>query len=145
MDAAHDQGKVIRMVTECRPNFFIIGAPKCGTTSLDNWLGAHPAVFLSPMKEPHYLSTDLANRSVTNAAQYEKLFQNVSDVHIAVGEASTWYLYSINAVSNIELAYPDARYIVITRNPVDMAHSLYHHNLRVLREDRATFEEAWSL
>ena len=47
---------------EIRPNFFIVGAPKCGTTSLDEYLRQHPNVFISRPKEPHYFSTDLNNR-----------------------------------------------------------------------------------
>jgi len=127
------------------PNFFILGAPKCGTTSLARWLTDHPEVFLSPVKEPHYFSTDLTNRSVKSPRQYELQFDGVKDAHRAVGEASTWYLYSKEAVPNIERECPNARYIVMTRDPVEMAHSLYHHNRRVLHEDQPTFEEAWAL
>ena len=127
------------------PDFFILGAPKCGTTALAHWLGEHPQVFMSPVKEPHYFSTDLANRSITDRRQYEKLFCGVGAEHKAVGEASTWYLYSQEAVPNIEQVCPDARYIVMTRDPVEMAHSLYHHNYRALYEDQPTFEKAWAL
>lgn len=127
------------------PNFFIIGAPKCGTTSLAKWLSEHPAIFMSPVKEPHYYSTDLANRSVTSSRRYQGLFQGASEEHLAIGEASTWYLFSREAVPNIEKNHPDARYIVMTRDPVAMAHSLYHHNRRVLHEDQPTFEAAWRL
>jgi len=132
-------------MTKKMPNFFIVGAPKCGTTSLARWLAEHPRVYLSPVKEPHYFSTDLANRSVKTRRQYERLFRNATAEHRAVGEASTWYLYSNDAIPNIERACPNARYIVMTRDPVEMAHSLHHHNLRVLHEDRASFEEAWAL
>lgn len=41
-----------------KPNFFIVGAPKCGTTSLAHWLAGHPQVFMSPVKEPHFFNTD---------------------------------------------------------------------------------------
>jgi hypothetical protein len=127
------------------PNFFILGAPKCGTTSLARWLGEHSQVFMSQVKEPHYYSTDLANRSVTSKSGYRRLFRGVTDDHRAVGEASTWYLYSREAVPAIERKHPGVRYIVMTRDPVEMAHSLHHHNLRVLHEDRTSFEEAWAL
>ncbi|MDD9875087.1 MAG: sulfotransferase, partial [Gammaproteobacteria bacterium] len=39
-----------------KPNFFIIGAPKCGTTSLDAWLKSHPRIFTA-VKEPNYFNT----------------------------------------------------------------------------------------
>lgn len=128
-----------------RPNFFILGAPKCGTTSLARWLEAHPAVFFSPHKEPHFYSTDLANRNITSEAAYHRLFDGAGPGHLAIGEASTWYLFSKEAVPNILQAVPDARFIVMTRDPVDMARSLHHHNLRVLHEDEADFARAWAL
>lgn len=128
-----------------QPNFFILGAPKCGTTSLACWLGQHPRVFMSPIKEPHFYSRDLANRTVSNARRYERLFRRARSTHRAVGEASTWYLFSDEAVVNIEREHPDARYIVMSRDPIDMAHSLYNHNRRVLHEDQSSFEAAWRL
>ena len=100
---------------------------------------------MSPVKEPHYFSTDLANRTITDHRQYEKLFRGAGPEHKAVGEASTWYLYSQESVPNIEQGCPNARYIVMTRDPVEMAHSLYHHNYRALHEDQPTFEQAWAL
>lgn len=128
-----------------QPGFFLLGAPKCGTTSLARWLAAHPQVFLSPVKEPHFFSTDLANRNVTTEAGYRRLFDAAGPGHLAVGEASTWYLFSRDAVPNILKAVPDARFIVMTRDPVEMARSLHHHNLRVLHEDEPDFARAWAL
>jgi len=127
------------------PNLFILGAPKCGTTSLARWLEQHPHVFMSPIKEPHYYSADLANRTIQSADRYARLFDGVTEAHRAIGEASTWYLFSQEAVANIEREHPGARYVVMTRDPVAMAHSLYHHNRRVLHEDQPTFEAAWRL
>ncbi len=100
---------------------------------------------MSPMKEPHYYSTDLANRTIQSANRYAKVFEGVTEAHRAIGEASTWYLFSQEAVTNIEREHSGARYIVMTRDPVAMAHSLYHHNRRVLHEDQLTFEAAWRL
>lgn len=128
-----------------RPNFFILGAPKCGTTSLAHWLAEHPYVYLSPIKEPHYYCIDLANRNIQSPTHYKALFRNAGEEHLAVGEASTWYLFSDEAVPAIEQEHPEARYIVMTRDPISMAHSLHHHNLRVLHENRSSFEEAWAL
>ena len=127
-----------------RPNFFIVGAPKCGTTSLADWLSAHPDVFMPALKEPHFFSDDMKNRTVTNQSEYESLFRGAGSAR-AVGEASTWYLYSSTAARNIEAAVKDAKYIVLTRDPAAMAVSLYHHNRRMLAEDSETFEMAWSL
>lgn len=130
---------------EGHPCFFILGAPKCGTTSLARWLEANPQIFLSPVKEPHFFSTDLANRNITSEAAYRRLFRGAGPECLALGEASTWYLFSEEAVPAIERMCPVARYIVMTRDPVEMAHSLYHHNRRVLHEDQPSFGEAWAL
>jgi len=129
----------------CVPNFFIAGAPKCGTTALVRWLEEHPHVYVSPIKEPHYYSTDLAHRCVTSPERYARLFKGAAETHFARGEASTWYLFSLEAVPNIERDHPDAQYIVMSRDPVAMAQSLYHHNCRVLHEDQPSFEAAWRL
>lgn len=128
------------------PNFFIIGAPKCGTTSLSAWLSEHPQIFLSTIKEPHYFNQDMSYRNIDKKVKYDKLFADADQVsHVAVGEASTWYLYSKQAIKNIEREYVKPKYIVMTRNPVEMAVSLHHHNLRTLNEDETDFEAAWML
>ena len=127
------------------PNFFIVGAPKCGTSSLGFWLSEHPQIFMSVPKEPHFFSTDLANQKIKTWKEYGSLFSEAGSNHKAIGEASTWYLYSREAVPRIEKAFPGAKYIVMTRNPVDMLQSLYQHNVRNLHEDAGTLEEAWDL
>ena len=109
------------------------------------WLASHPDIFMSSVKEPHYFSTDLRNRIVTSSARYTKLFSVAQSRQRAIGEASTWYLYSQNAIPNIEQTCPGAKYIVMTRDPVEMAVSLHHHNLRVLHENEPNFEIAWAL
>ncbi|MEX1064807.1 MAG: sulfotransferase [Aquisalimonadaceae bacterium] len=126
-----------------RSNFFIIGAPKCGTTALASWLSEHPQVFMSPVKEPHYFSTDLKNRSSRSEGEYRRLFSKVNEKHRAVGEASVWYLYSQEAVANILATYRDARIIVCLRNPVDMAYSLHGQHLMSANEHIQDFKEAW--
>jgi len=126
-----------------KPNFFIIGAPKCGTTSLASWLSSHPRVFMSPNKEPHYFSTDFNHGDIGSLDQYEALFNNSLDSDLAIGEASTEYLLSENAVPEIEKTYPGSRYVVMVRNPVEMAFSLYNYEKMGGREPIKTFEEAW--
>lgn len=130
-----------------KPNFFIIGAPKCGTTTLAHWLSQTPSVFMSDPKEPHYYSPDyLQAWSRTydpRRDDYEALFDQATDAHVAVGEASTNYLWSKTAVGNILTDVPDARFIVCLRNPVDMARSLHGHLLFWGHEVIADFEAAW--
>ena len=128
-----------------KPNFFILGAPKCGTTSLAAWLSQHPQVFMSPAKEPHHFNADHKNRGYKERSHYESLFSRAKDHHIAVGEASVWYLYSQVAVSLIEEYSPESRYIVCLRNPVDMAYSLHEQQLVSGNEHLNCFSEAWEL
>ncbi len=82
-----------------RPDFFIAGALKCGTTSLFNYLRAHPAVFMPANKEPNYFCGDLvahwpdgAPFRVGTLAEYEALF-STAPPQALTGEASVFYLY----------------------------------------------------
>lgn len=127
-----------------KPNFFILGAPKCGTTSLAVWLSEHPNIFMSPEKEPHFFNTD-DRRGVTTLDQYENLFRNTRKEHIAIGEASVWYLSSSEAVSNILKYNPDARFIVMVRNPIEMAPALHGQMLLAGLESVRDFSKAWYL
>lgn len=127
-----------------KPNFFILGAPKCGTTSLAAWLSQHPSVFFSPLKEPHFFNTD-GLTDVSSLSDYEKLFSGVQPHHKAVGEGSTHYLYSQEALPNILEYNPDARFIVCLRNPLEMAPALHRERLIHGRETEPNFELAWKL
>jgi len=126
-----------------KPNFFIIGAPKCGTTSLASWLAEHPEVYMSPIKEPDYFHT---NQKIRSIEEYENLFAEATDQHKAVGEASVRYLYSDTAVPEI-LAYSstEVKFIVMLRNPIEMAPSLHWQRVFSLNENEPNFEKAWRL
>ena len=126
------------------PNFFIIGAPKCGTTTVADWLRSHPDVFVPPGKEPHHFNKDHNFVVYRDYQEYLRLFARGSGKK-AVGEASVFYLYSEVAVSEIEKTFSDAKYVVCLRNPVDMAVSL-HRELRFsLNENLTDFYRAWTL
>ncbi len=127
------------------PNFFIIGAPKCGTTSLAAWLSEHPQVFFSSEKEPHHFNTDQAWVLTPKRKDYEKYFTDAGSQHRAVGEGSVWYLYSKLAVPQIEQYCPEARYIVCLRNPVEMAYSLHEQQVVTGNEHIKDFAQAWKL
>lgn len=128
-----------------RPNFFIIGAPKCGTTSLYFWLSGHPKIFTSDIKEPHFFASELRSRKVRKLSRYEKLFEDANDNHLAVGEASTGYLFSQEAVPKIESRYSDVKYIVMLRNPIEMAKSLHEQEIQCGAEHETDFGTAWRL
>ena len=125
-----------------KPNFFIIGAPKCGTTSMASWLSEHPSIYMSPVKEPHHYSGDFNYGDYRDLNKYLSLFKEANESHIAVGEASAWYLNSKKAIFNIEAENPNAKYIVLLRNPVEMAPSLHQQLIFSGKEDIKNFEEA---
>lgn len=128
-----------------KPNFFIVGAPKCGTTALASYLGEHPDIFISEVKEPHYFSDDLPDhRYVKTLEDYLKLFENGKGKKI-VGEGSVHYLFSEVAIANIREFNPSAKLVAMLRNPVEMVHSLHGQFLHSLNEDETNFERAWEL
>ena len=134
------------------PNFFVVGTPKAGTTSLYNYLAQHPAIYLSPIKEPAYFAPDLAEVKrqldipepdpdglrayldgpmterragvVAEWDQYLKLFRNVRTEQ-AIGEASGNYLASHSAPALIRERIPAARIVMILRDPALRLFSQY--------------------
>jgi Sulfotransferase domain len=129
-----------------KPNFFIVGAPKCGTTALYEYLRPHPNIYMSPVKEPHFFAKDLGGYPrIKTLEEYEALFAASSPQHLRVGEASVYYLRSLVAISNIHQFNPDAKIIAMFRNPVEMVHSLHSQLLYVAEENVPDFETAWRL
>jgi hypothetical protein len=128
-----------------RPDLFIVGAPKCGTTSLYNYLRGHPDVFLTALKEPQFFAGDrVVRRGMTypdDMEQYLAMFAEAGDQK-RVGEASTSYLESPQAPARIFEFEPRARIVAMLRNPVDMIYSL--HGMRVSQgvEPKVSFAEA---
>ena len=119
-----------------QPNFFIVGAPKCGTTALHAYLSQHPDVMMSDPKEPHFFGSDLEfrYRRRPTAGQYRSYFAD-SAGHARIGEASVWYLYSERAAHEIHAAVPEARIIAMLRDPVEMIPSLHGQFLYNGHED----------
>jgi hypothetical protein len=131
-----------------RPNFFILGAPKCGTTALSEYLRTHERIFMSTPKEPHYFCEDFDYYYAPGERRLEhylRLFENAGDEHLAVGEASVWYLYSRTAAANIAAFDPGARAIVMVRNPLEMVPSLHGQLLYEVDEDEPEVGRAWDL
>ena len=131
-----------------KPNFFIVGAPKAGTTSLYAYLSMHPEVFMpSTIKEPDYFSHKaiLAQNlyynttHVTNLEEYLDLF-SLANGEKAIGEASVSYLYYQEAARNLYDFNPEARIIIILREPVERAFSHYLMDAR-LGLIKATFDD----
>ncbi len=125
------------------PNFFIVGAAKAGTTSLHSYLSAHPNVFMSPIKEPHYFASfertpqhDNFLPLIRDPEEYLALFGDCEG-QSAVGEASPSYLCDPLAPARIRSTVPDAKIIISLRDPVDRAHSHYQMEYRAGRETRS--------
>lgn len=132
------------MTLDVRPNFFIVGAPKCGTTALYTYLAAHPRVFLPQAKEPHFFASDLYYYSwYRDIEAYRNLFTPATSDHSAVGEASVYYLYSASAIERIRDFNPQARLIVMLREPIHMFRSLHLQMLANGWEDQEDPERAW--
>jgi len=130
-----------------RPDLFIIGAPKSGTTSLYEYLAGHPDVYMSPVKEPGYFAPDV--HGVTRKPlihpdgepEYLELFAQAHDEK-RLGEASTRYILSRAAPGLIRDYQPDARIVAVLRNPVDMIHALHNERVSFGMEPIEDFEQA---
>ena len=127
------------------PNFFIVGAPRCGTTALHRWLGQHKDIFMAQEKETHFFADDLKGyQSIKTVEEYCKLFKSAQG-ETSIGEASVLYLMSEVAVKNILKFIPDAKFIVTIRNPVDIVMSWHKQLLVTGQEDVLDFYSAWNL
>ena len=133
-----------------RPNLFIVGAPKSGTTSLYDYLHGHPDVFMSPIKEPLYFAPDMQAgfkrryRYPDDEPEYLALYDDARDERY-LGEASTRYLASPIAPALIQRFEPAARIVAMLRNPVDMVYALHNERVSQQAEDVHDFAAAIAL
>ena len=125
-----------------RPDFFLVGAAKSGTTSLFQYLIQHPSIFIPSIKEPHYFS-EFYDPGAPRCATDEEYFALFEDCPpgARAGDASTSYLYSASSARRIHDVCPTARIMAVLRNPIDRAYSFYWYNRRNLVED-LSFEDA---
>jgi len=121
------------------PDFLVAGVPKAGTTALHATLSRHPGLYLSPIKEPKFFLTDgppparggpgdaLTYREhVWRHDEYEAIFDAAPPGTLS-GESTPLYLYDQAAMERIRKSIPDAKLIVIIRDPVERAHSNWTH------------------
>ena len=126
------------------PNFFLLGAPKCGTTALFTYLGTHPQVYFPADKEPHFFAEDFpSHRTCKTLDDYERLYASVKSQSI-VGDASVLSLYSETALSKMLTSCPEAKFLVAVRNPVDLVVSLHRQYVLSGRDHELDFERAWN-
>ena len=127
------------------PDFFIVGAPRCGTTALYSYLRSHPDVFMPARKEPHFFSTDLDGPTrVREMAEYRALFEPAR-AGARVGEASVYYLTSREAPGRIRRTCPEAKIVAVLRDPIEQMYSNHRVNHKINVEDEFDFERALGL
>jgi hypothetical protein len=135
-----------------KPNFFIVGEPKSGTTALHDFLDQHPQITMSEVKEPYHFCTDFHRESdlfhkkplyfrYRDEDKYLSLFKQDKS-YSAVGESSTFYIWSKYAAKNIHAFNPDAKIIIFLRNPIDFIYSLHSHWVVETYENITSFSEA---
>lgn len=143
----------VESVSKKLPNLLIVGAAKCGTSSLYKYLDQHPQIFMSEAKEPRFISSQVNSFPlngpldhkveawyVKDYESYTKLFEGSEDYPV-VGEASadTLYFYK-GTIPVIKQYLGDPKIIIMLRNPVKRAFSAYQHLVRDLREE-LSFED----
>lgn len=129
-----------------KPDFFIVGAPKCGTSWLAHYLAAHPNIFMA-RKEMHFFGADLRFGP--------QFYRRDLDSYLAefdgwagqtrAGEASVWYLFSQQAAAQIKAFNSEARILILLRQPAAMLYSLYHQFRADGNERLGSFEAALAL
>jgi hypothetical protein len=121
------------------PDFFIAGVPKAGTTALHSALARHPDLFMSAVKEPKFFLTDgpppaeggpgdvkTYREHIWRREEYEALF-DAAPAGTLKGESTPFYLFSQAALGRIRAMIPEARLIIVLRDPVERAHSNWAH------------------
>jgi hypothetical protein len=134
---------------ESRPspkaNFFIVGAPKCGTTAWFEYLRSHPDIFFPDLKEPCFFALDFPSlRQVRSEAEYSRLFAKAGGARI-IGEASADYLFSEAAAEAIREYNGEAKILILLRDQEEFLPSLHNQHLWGFWEEIEDFGEAWRL
>jgi hypothetical protein len=129
-----------------KPNAFIVGAPKAGTTAMTQYLGRHPDIFIPSRKELHFFGSDLHKRGSypDTLEAYLEFYAGARDEAILL-DASVCYLQSALAAAEIHAFDPEARIIIMLREPVEMMYALHSQLLYSGSETVADFQAALAL
>jgi hypothetical protein len=127
------------------PDFYIVGAPKSGTTSIRKYLSDNHNIYMPSPEEPNFFCSDLNSNLQTKGIEwYLRKYYNINcSEYDKVGEKSTWYLYSKVAVKNILAFNPNAKIIVMLRNPIQLAYAFHQEMVFCKMETVLDFETAW--
>lgn len=126
-----------------RPNFFIVGAAKCGTTAWANYISNHPDIFVPNAKEPHFFNTDQPGfRWATSRQEYLDHYSGHDGEKVLL-DASVQYLYSSDAAQNIAKFNPQAKILIMLRRPSAFIRSYHNQLLKNLDESDHNLRSAW--
>jgi len=128
------------------PDFLVIGAEKCGTTSLYRYLVRHPDVVRASTKEPHFFDYHWDEGPAWYRAHFplavrRTLARRLFGVELRIGEASPDYIFHPHAPERVRRLLPRVKLIALLRNPIDRAFSHYQQQVRK-RRDSLSFEQA---
>ncbi|PSF39486.1 sulfotransferase [Aphanothece hegewaldii CCALA 016] len=122
---------------EIGPDFIIIGAAKCGTTSLYEYLSQHPQVILPHKKELNFFSVHYQQGIEWYLSHFPTLADNADFI---TGEATPAYFDYPNVPERIYNLFPHVKLIVLLRNPVERAISWHYHKVNTGYEKRSLEE-----
>ena len=120
------------------PNLIVIGAERCGTTSLYWYLGAHPEIFMSKTKELDFFVTELSWSR--GRGWYENQFMKGSRVRGESSPSYTAYPVHTGVAERMAALVPDAKLIYLVRDPIERTLSGYHHQRALALENRPLAE-----
>lgn len=130
----------------------IVGAPRCGTTALSDFLSGHPDVCFATPKEPHYFTLndfrqagDAALREIIAGDYLPRYFSRRRGDERLLAEGSVSYLYSPETAAQILRIWPAAKFIICLRDPMTLLPSLHLRNLYQGDETVEDFAAAWRL
>lgn len=127
------------------PDFVIIGAMKCGTTSLYDYLAMHPEVAPATEKEIHFFDNNFEKGLAWYCDHFpprmRRWWARMNGRRLITGEASPYYMFHPQAPNRMHEVIPRTLLIVLLRNPIERAYSHYQHQIRQGRE-KETFEDA---
>lgn len=128
------------------PDFLVLGGQKCGTTSLYQYLIMHPFIISAMKKQMHFFDNHYDKGISWYKAHfpsyfYKHYFKHIHKQDFITGEATPYYIFHPLAARRAAKFLPNAKFILVIRNPVERAYSHYHHELRKGTE-KLSFEEA---
>jgi hypothetical protein len=139
--SGRDRGRPNRQARDgALPDFIIIGAQKCGTGFLYRRLRQHPDFKPTNVREVHYFD-DNYHRGLDWYRSHFPASKGKGKRWTVTGEKSPYYLYHPLAARRTATVVPQAKLIVLLRNPVDRAYSAYHHQRRA-ESETLSFEDA---